>query len=236
VVLILHKPNARTHEVRIINESTMKRIISISVFALLVAAPVGLVGCSTTRGVQQQNEDRNLAQRVGRRLTADPEVQRFEIDVDALDKVVTLRGQVDTQSEADAAAAIARNTEGVDKVVNKLMVGSEGSGNSGTESAPRSDAGIRAAVGTRLMADPEVRRMNIDVDVVDGIVYLSGVVEDSLARDTAERIASKVDGVVRVDNELQIDAGIMPADKQPQTEGDNQPDGGENPESHTHGK
>ena len=73
-----------------------------------------------------------------------------------------------------------------------------------TDKNSRTDVGIKVDISTRLMADPEVHRF--DVDVVEGVVYLSGVVESELAKATAERIASKVDGVVRVDNELQVEA------------------------------
>ncbi|KIG19199.1 Osmotically inducible protein OsmY [Enhygromyxa salina] len=180
----------------------MKRIISIPLLPLLILlAPVGLSACATTQTVSAQTDDSALASRVGRRLSADPDVSRFDIDVDALNGVVTLRGQVEDQATADTAARVAESTTGVKKVINKLMLESDPD-NPGSS---RNDAAISAAVGARLLGDPEVRRFNIDVDVVEGVVYLSGIVEDKLAKDTAERIASAVDGVVRVDNELEVD-------------------------------
>ncbi|WP_181234098.1 BON domain-containing protein [Enhygromyxa salina] len=171
-------------------------------------------------------DDNQLESRVGLRLSADPDIRRYEIDVDVIDGVVTLRGEVDNQRIADRAEQVAQTTEGVNRVVNKLMIESDESESEST----RSDALISAAVGARLLGDPEVRRVNIDVDVVEGVVYLSGVVEDQLAKDSAERIASAVKGVIRVDNELQVQGG------QPQDQGQAQGHGQEQGQGMEHTK
>jgi hyperosmotically inducible periplasmic protein len=183
----------------------MKKIISLTLaLPLLIVTPAAMSGCATTQRLGEQTDDLVIKSRVGRRLTADPEVERFDIDVDVMDAVVTLRGEVDDMQSANEAVRLAENTEGVKRVVNKLKI-EEYEEDVGIDD----DFGIRASVGTRLLADPDVRRINIDVDVIDGVVYLSGVVHDQEAKDAAERIAMKVDGVVRVENEL----AISPADE-----------------------
>ncbi|PRP94157.1 Osmotically-inducible protein Y precursor [Enhygromyxa salina] len=180
----------------------MKNIITLVLVGLplLATTPAAMSGCASTRTLGEQSDDTLIKMRVGQRLSADPEVKRFNIDVDVMNAVVTLRGEVEDQAVSDEAEKLARNTEGVTRVENKLMIASE------DKDEPRGDLGIQAAVGTRLLADPDVRRHNIDVDVVNGVVYLSGVVHDQPAKDTAERIASRVDGVTRVENELQVSA------------------------------
>ncbi|PRQ04573.1 Osmotically-inducible protein Y precursor [Enhygromyxa salina] len=204
----------------------MKRIISVTLLPLLLLAPVAISGCATTRTMDARADDNQLESRVGLRLSADPDIRRYEIDVDVIDGVVTLRGEVDNQRIADRAEQVAQTTEGVNRVVNKLMIESDESESEST----RSDALISAAVGARLLGDPEVRRVNIDVDVVEGVVYLSGVVEDQLAKDSAERIASAVKGVIRVDNELQVQGG------QPQDQGQAQGHGQEQGQGMEHTK
>jgi osmotically-inducible protein OsmY len=49
-----------------------------------------------------------------------------KINVDVVDNVVTLRGMVDTAEQRAEAERIARNTEGVKRVVNQLKVGTAG--------------------------------------------------------------------------------------------------------------
>ncbi len=181
------------------HERHAMRILLAAALAIGLSGPGS--GCASSRTLAEQGEDLRLAARVGRRLTADPDVERFAIDVDVIDGVVTLRGVVDDLDSAEEAALIAKRTEGVVRVVNKLEIAGDE-----PDEPFAGDLGIRAAVGTRLLADPEVRRVSIDVDVIDGVVYLSGVVDDREAKLAAERIAGRVAGVRRVENELQVRA------------------------------
>ena len=67
-----------------------------------------------------------------------------------------------------------------------------------------SDASISTAVQTKLTSDRLANFPRIDVDTERGVVTLSGVVETAAQRARAERLARQVDGVVRVNNNLQI--------------------------------
>jgi hyperosmotically inducible protein len=57
------------------------------------------------------------------KFLADSAVSGLKIDVDTKDGAVTLTGVVATRAEADRAAALARETNGVTRVVNNLRVG-----------------------------------------------------------------------------------------------------------------
>lgn len=90
-------------------------------------------GAALNRGAERLNrelqpriEDAALVLAVKARLTVDPEVNPFEIDVDAVDGVVTLGGMVDSEEERAEAEKLARRTEGVVEVVNNLQVGQRG--------------------------------------------------------------------------------------------------------------
>lgn len=69
------------------------------------------------------------------------------------------------------------------------------------------DAGITAEVKTRLAADPTAKAYQINVDTIDGVVQLNGFVDTQDGKQAAERIARGVDGVKRVDNNLEIKEG-----------------------------
>jgi hyperosmotically inducible periplasmic protein len=79
-------------------------------------------------------DDATLTAKVKAKLAADPEVTAYAIDVDTLESVVTLSGRVESAAESAEAEKLARNTEGVRTVVNRLAVGNDPI--PGTEPAP----------------------------------------------------------------------------------------------------
>jgi hyperosmotically inducible protein len=64
------------------------------------------------------------------------------------------------------------------------------------------DAAITAKVKTALMADPDVKAMQIDVDTHDGVVTLNGRADQGNNVDKAVQIARGIDGVKSVDNRM----------------------------------
>lgn len=75
------------------------------------------------------------------------------------------------------------------------------------------DAAITAAVKTELATDRAKTLTSVDVDTVNGTVYLNGMVPDGDAKRRAEQLARSVDGVGRVVNNLQtrpVQAGDAP--------------------------
>ncbi len=68
-----------------------------------------------------------------------------------------------------------------------------------------SDAAISTAVQTKLTSDRVSNFPRIDVDTERGVVNLSGVVETEAQRARADRLARQVEGVVKVNNNLQIE-------------------------------
>jgi len=56
------------------------------------------------------------------KFLADTAVSGLKIDVDTKDGVVTLNGNVTNRAEADRAVSLARDTDGVNRVVNNLRV------------------------------------------------------------------------------------------------------------------
>ena len=67
------------------------------------------------------------------------------------------------------------------------------------------DVAIKTAVKAKLAADVKLSTLtNIEVNSTNGIVTLSGQVRDESDRVQAVAVARSVDGVVRVNNELQV--------------------------------
>jgi osmotically-inducible protein OsmY len=67
-----------------------------------------------------------------------------------------------------------------------------------------SDTALATKIEAKLAADPEVNPFNVDVDVNEGVVRLSGKVEDPEARVQPERLAMQTKGVRKVINDVEL--------------------------------
>ncbi len=67
-----------------------------------------------------------------------------------------------------------------------------------------SDATITASVNAKLAGDKELSALRINVDTVDGRVALRGTAPSTSARERATQLASSVDGVRAVENQLVV--------------------------------
>jgi hyperosmotically inducible periplasmic protein len=66
--------------------------------------------------------DASITAAVKAKFLADTDISGLRIDVDTSNGVVTLTGNVKSRAEADHAVMVARNTDGVMRVVNNLRV------------------------------------------------------------------------------------------------------------------
>jgi len=71
-------------------------------------------------------------------------------------------------------------------------------------SKPVSDNAISDEVRIKLTSDPLVKGGDLQADVKDGVVTLSGSVTDQQQKDKAKRLASKVKGVKQVINNITV--------------------------------
>jgi hyperosmotically inducible protein len=159
-----------------------------------------LVGCNSTQTVGEQLDDTRISTAVTAKLAADPEVNPFEIDVDTQDGVVRLSGMVETNTQRSEAEKLARNTDGVTRVINDIKLGDP------TLAENIDDAWISTKIKAKIAADPDVNAFNIDVDVLQGVVTLSGEVKTAYAQRRAEEIASRTEGVRDVKNLIKVAA------------------------------
>src|SRR5688500_12410398 len=157
---------------------------------VLMGALATVVACSAS--------DPGITTAVKSKLTTDDTVKAYQIDVDTQGGVVTLTGAVENQAAKDRAVQLARETDGVTRVEDRLTVNPAATADSrareaGSDAAAATsgaadragdaaagagaattDAGVTAAVKTRLLADPDVAGLRIDVDTTDKVVTLTG--------------------------------------------------------------
>lgn len=167
-------------------------------FAALLAA-AAIAGCASTQTAGRQIDDAEITASVKAKLAADPEVKAHEIDVDTLDGEVRLSGIVDDAATRREAEKLARGTDGVRRVKNELKVGGDLS-----TGEVITDATITAKVKSVLIADAVVKARDIDVDTIDGVVTLTGIVESQSEKQQAETLARGCEGVRAVRNQIEV--------------------------------
>ena len=177
----------------------------------------GLVMAATLSACTSSNA--GLTSKVKTKLAADPVVQAHQIDVDTNNGVVTLTGTIESQEAKDRALMLAKETKGVREVRDMIEVRPTTAGNmppSGDAPNPEpdrsvgttiDDAGITMKVKAKLLDDPDVKGLKIDVDTREGVVYLTGSVTNNHARDQAIKIAKETEGVRDVQANLEVAAG-----------------------------
>ena len=161
---------------------------------------IASVACSET--------DAGVTTKVKVKFAADDTVKAYQIDVDTANKVVTLKGNVETLAAKTMAVQIARDTEGVASVVDQLTVTAKPMAPVDTPNLPNqsdvTDPAITAAVKTRLLADPDVAGLKIDVDTQSGMVTLTGTVKTAAEKAEAMSIARGTTGVKGVNDKLTV--------------------------------
>jgi len=165
--------------------------------------------------------DTELAKHVETVLERDKALTKSDIDVKSVNEgVVVLSGQANTLSAHYRAVEDARAVPGVRQVASEIKspdeLGDAEIWDGGAQStasddvkAAASDAWITTKVKVRLMAQPGLSPLGVNVDTRGGVVTLFGSVptQDMKARATAQ--ARKIEGVKGVENELQIIPAAM---------------------------
>jgi hyperosmotically inducible periplasmic protein len=173
------------------------------VSAVVAVMTLAMVACASTRTQKspgEQVDDSVTTGRVKAALIADPVTKAHQIDVETFKGTVQLNGFVDTAASKDRASQVAKSTKGVTAVHNNLTV--KTTGRSGEQVID--DGAITAKVKAALAGDPRTKAHQVNVETREGKVQLSGFVDSSEAKSTAEELARAVDNVKSVDNELDV--------------------------------
>jgi hyperosmotically inducible protein len=181
-------------------EEEMRRNTTFATLLVATLVAVGLVACSSTQPPGEQLDDAAITAAIKAKYTGDPEINPLNIDVDTNEGVVTLSGRVDDRVTHDEAIKLARNTDGVTRVIDRIEVNAT----SATVGEKIDDAAITAKVKAKITADDMLNPFNIDVDTNDGVVTLSGRVQTADAKNRAGELARGTDGVKSVHNDLKV--------------------------------
>lgn len=100
-------------------------LLRVSFVCLALALAVTFGACSSARTPGEQVDDAAITAAVKAKLAADGDINPFNIDVDTNGGVVTLQGTVAKAEARTKAERLARETDGVQRVINLIKVGDQ---------------------------------------------------------------------------------------------------------------
>jgi len=199
------------------------------IFGMLLALVVGLAGCSTTpvettSTTKPTMTNSELEKAIKAKLETDSQLKMAGIDVDAdvSRNEATLSGTVESEALRTKAVDLAKSAHPGLTVTDKIDVKPrEISRAEYTEELARGerekakgygekigdtldDAWIHTKIVAKLIGDTKTPERKINVDVVNNMVTLRGMVNTAEQKAEAERIAKTTEGVKGVKNLLKV--------------------------------
>jgi hyperosmotically inducible protein len=166
-------------------------------FTLLSLLAAGiLAGCSTTTAKSPDVSD-NL-----RKSLDQAGFKNISVSQDRDKGIVTLGGQVASESDKSQAESLAKSLAGPQVVADQIAVVPVGVEKDAKAVNSDLDKGIEENLDAALIQNQ--MHDNVKYDVKSGVVTLTGEVDSQNKRDNAERVATSVPNVKQVVNDLQV--------------------------------
>jgi osmotically-inducible protein OsmY len=174
------------------------------------------VGEPTTSGAgdTERMTDAGITTRIQSKYFLDDLVKPRDIAVVTRDGVVTLSGQVDSESQKQRAISVARSVHGVVDVEEQLRVASPGAATIagrqwGVPEGASDDTWITTQIQSKFYTDAFVKVGDVEVITQAGAVTLTGTVPSAEGKRRAEMIARDTAGVQQVRNQLSVEPNAM---------------------------
>ncbi len=166
-----------------------RSLIQFSTVICLLLLCFGLSGCASTvvgvgaaavaastteKGLSTSVSDTQILAKIKDRFIQTNFSLLTNVDVSVNNGSVLMTGKAKTPEDKVQATRIAWNIRGVNEVVNELQV-------SDTTSIKdiAKDLAASATLRGKVIADDDISSLNFNIDVVNGIIYLSGVAKDA---------------------------------------------------------
>ena len=160
---------------------------------LLISSALALSGCvnaaigigtaavaasTTEKGLSTSVSDSVIQTKLSDSFIQTSQSIFLNVETSVNDGSVLLTGKLKTQEEKIAATRLSWEIKGVREVINEIQLSEASSFKSSAKDLAAS-AQLRAA----LIRDTDISSLNFSIDVVNGIVYLSGVAENEEERE-----------------------------------------------------
>jgi osmotically-inducible protein OsmY len=151
-----------------------------------------------------QNSDGWLSMKVKGALLFNRNVSAVNTKVYVADGVVTLTGHADSQAQKDLTGEYAKDVDGIKDVKNEMTIADATNKPTQTVGDKIDDASITAQVKMAFMMHHSTSAFKTGVETSNGIVTLSGSATTDAGKDMATKVASNINGVTNVVNNMTI--------------------------------
>jgi hyperosmotically inducible periplasmic protein len=166
-----------------------------------IAFSVALLATSVTSlAADNSARDERVTEQVKNALGSDDTIDARSIEVQTRDGVVQLSGFVNSEEERSAALLRARAAPGVQEVRNDLSIREDDR----PAGRPLADTVIAARVRNSLSEAELGKDSDVSVEVSEGVVQFSGFVTRPEQKARAGDLASAVEGVRDVENQIAL--------------------------------
>jgi len=141
---------------------------------------------------ESKPNDQSISKFIQTELIVQDGVNWNDVDVETKEGIVTLNGEVDNILEKDRSINIAKSIKGVRAVVDELKI----------RKVDISDQQLKQDVQSALLIDPATDSYELQIEVQDGIVTLSGKVDSWQEKQLAAKVAKGVKGVQALQNDI----------------------------------
>jgi hyperosmotically inducible protein len=177
-------------------------------------------------------KDSWVTMKVHSQFVPEDTLEGSDIDVDTRAGVVTLTGTVATEAGRARAVAIAKATDGVTSVTDRLRIaaaeadmaaardagrkagdatrdaGRTAKEATGTTGRAISDGWLKSKIASQYVTEDSLNDSDIDIEIRKGAVSLDGAVRTPAAKARAEEIAKATEGVKSVKNNLKVNPAV----------------------------
>lgn len=155
--------------------------------ALVGVGTAAVAASSTEKGFSTSVSDSVIRTKLGDKYLREDVDLLQAVSVSVNQGAVLLTGNVATQDKKINATKIAWEIKGVREVVNELNVNQETSLKNKAK-----DFAAAAQLRLKIIGNGDVSSLNFSIDVVDGVVYLSGVAETEEERARVVALAQEL--------------------------------------------
>ncbi|MDR8392488.1 BON domain-containing protein [Aliifodinibius sp. S!AR15-10] len=134
----------------------------------------------------------------------DPRVPEDKVSVQIENNTAILEGSVVNLNSKLAAESDARNTAGVNEVINNIEVEHKIVVEPGV---PTTDEAITQRLANAIDRDPYVEKTAVTLKVEGGLAKIDGTVNSQFEKEQLNKIASNVKGVIAINNSVEVTAG-----------------------------
>lgn len=175
---------------------------------LSMVSLIGTIALSPAFGAEPKGnaKDAWIQGKIETVYTLNRHLNAFAIDTSVAAGAVHLTGKVESDIDRDLAEELAKGIDGVVSVDNDLVVEAKSRKAAETSARPFDvwvdDATTTAVVKSKLLANPNTKGLQVDVDTVGDVVTLSGAVASQEEKQLAEQLARNSGDVKDVRNQL----------------------------------